>query len=101
MYIPDRKQSLYRPFIFFFLTFTSTFTFSHNGAFLQQIVMNYNKFYLLVLCTWQLIQFQASVWDLILQPASDLLLVKSVQHTTLFWSQHLQKRNVLPDIYKL
>lgn len=72
----------------FFLTFTSTFTFSHNGAFLQQIVMNYNKFYLLVLCTWQLIQFQASVWDLILQPASDLVLVKSVQHTTLFWSQH-------------
>lgn len=74
--------------IYIFLTFTSTFTFSHNGAFLQQIVMNYNKFYLLVLCTWQLIQFQASVWDLILHPASDLVLVKSVQHTTLFWSQH-------------
>lgn len=79
-------------YIFFFLTFTSTFTFSHNGAF-------YNKLW------WTIISFIcwffASVWDLILQPASDLVLVKSVQHTTLFWSQHLHKRNVLPDIYKL
>lgn len=60
--------------------------------------MNYNKFNLLVLCTWQLIQFQASVWDLILQPASDLVLVKSVQHTTLFWSQdfvYAQKKKCL------